>query len=104
MAVGKRLKSVEFSSAISYASSEASKDYLIFQALVDVPLKFGNVRLEYKKSAYSNELAMGIAARFSSNDRLKWLFKTLSMGIGLGWDFASNDYFPTTYFVFQYTK
>ncbi|WP_456400489.1 hypothetical protein [Mesoaciditoga sp.] len=104
LAIGKRLKSIELSSAISYASSEASKNYLIFQALVDIPFKLGNVRLEYKKSAYSNEFAMGIAARFSSNDQIKWLFKTLSMGIGLGWDFALNDSFPTTYFIFQYTK
>jgi hypothetical protein len=106
MALGKEFKSFDVSTAISYVSPSSSESYFTFHVMANAPLSFGDVRLEYKNGAYSNELAAGIAARFSASKEIEWLFKTISIGIGVGWDFNNDkNFFPSkTYFVFQYTR
>ena len=106
LAVGEKTRAFEFSSAISYDTPRSSETSITFYALAGVPTQIGNVRLEYKKSSRSNLLAVGIVANFSANEKVRWLFRSLSVGVGMGWDFnnVENFYPSNTYFVFQYTR
>ena len=106
VAVGKEFKFIDLSTSLSYVSPQSSPSYFAFHVLTDIPLSIGDIRLEYKNGEHSNNLAIGIAAKFLASKEIKWLFKSLSVGIGIGWNFITDkDFFPSkTYFVFQYTR
>ncbi len=65
-------------------------------------------RFSFQKSAYSvNSFAFGITSKFMANNGLKWLFNSITIAGGIGWDFVNNPYslFPNkTYFVVEYSK
>lgn len=108
MAMGKKLKYLGISTAISYNYSTLSTpttSFTLYTAL-NVPTNVGDFRIEYKKGSSINLLVAGIAGKFKANEHVKWLFNSITVAVGLGWNLSKmKNYLPSqTYFVFQYTK
>ncbi len=111
LTIGKNFNHMKISAGISYypeISEVSTRSHLSIYTSILIPIQIGNIRFEYKKNTYNtNSFALGIAKKFTANDSLKWLFNSITIAGGLGWNFVNNSFniFPNeTYFVAEYSK
>ncbi len=91
---GLDFNSIKMNGGIAYGRYTPSTETVLFFASLKIPVSFGEVLLEYERnfSLASNSTALGIGRTFQAGESFKWLFDSLTVAAGIGWEFTDSNF------------